>query len=139
MDAIYLINNYICESRVYGYGNFQYNTAEYRYSSTYYSIFAREANCYNYAIAFQMLCLGCGIECHYYPSQTMNHAWNQVYFDDGNSFWVDTCWNDAQYKFSNGTIVETSVANGVPADKVKKYREMYLMITTEQLLKDHTL
>lgn len=86
-----------------------------------------------------MLCLGAGIECHYYPSKTMNHAWNLVYFDDGTSYWVDVCWNDVQYQLPNGTIVETSVSNGVPSASVKRLRESYLLITTEKLLIDHTL
>jgi hypothetical protein len=138
-DAVYLINNYICENRIYQLGSSAPQTSDFRFSSTYYSIFGKEANCHHYAIAFQMLCLGAGIECHYYPSKTMNHAWNQVFFADGTAFWVDTCWNDAQYKFKDGTIVETSVENGVPAEKVKRFREAYLLITTEVLLKDHTL
>lgn len=138
-DAIYRINDYLCENRVYEKSSSYLSSSKYRYSSTYYSVFSGKASCYNYAIAFQMLCLGAGIECHYYPSQTMNHAWNRVYFNDGSSFWVDTCWNDVQYMFKDGRVVETSVANGVPAATVKKFRETYLLITTKQLLEDHTL
>ena len=137
-DAIYRINDYLCETRFYQTASNQ-DLSAYKNNSTYFSIFSSGANCHNYSLAFQMLCLGAGIECHYYPSKTMNHAWNLVYFDDGSSYWVDVCWNDAQYQFSDGTIVETSVANGVPIATVKRLRETYLLITTDQLLADHTL
>ena len=137
-DAIYRINDYLCEAKHYQSG-FDQDLSSYHNNSTYFSIFAPGANCYNYSIAFQMLCLGAGIECHYYPSKTMNHAWNLVYFDDGTSYWVDLCWNDAQYQFADGRVVETSVANGVPAASVERLRKQYLLITTEKLLKDHTL
>ena len=137
-DAICRINDYLCEHRYYQSGNDQ-NLSQYKNNSTYYSIFAEGFTCYNYSVAFQMLCLGAGIECHYYPSETMNHTWNKVYFDDGSFYWVDVCWNDVQYQFSSGKVVETSVANGVPAATVKRLRETYLLITTETLLKDHTL
>ena len=137
-DAICRINDYLCEHRYYQSGNDQ-NLSQYKNNSTYYSIFAEGFTCYNYSVAFQMLCLGAGIECHYYPSETMNHTWNKVYFDDGSFYWVDVCWNDVQYQFSSGKVVETSTANGVPAATVKRLRETYLLITTETLLKDHTL
>lgn len=137
-DAIYRINDYLCETRYYQTTASQDLSNHYN-NSTYYSIFSSATSCHNYSIAFQMLCLGAGIECHYYPSKTMNHAWNLVYFDDGTSYWVDVCWNDVQYQLPNGTIVETSVSNGVPSASVKRLRESYLLITTEKLLIDHTL
>lgn len=138
-EAVCRINEYVCENRIYAYSSDIQDTELYRRSATYYSIFAEKASCHNYAILFQMLCLGAGIECHYYPSKTMNHAWNQVFFNDGSALWVDCCWNDVQYMFPNGTVVETSVENGVPAATVKKLREMYLLITTKELLQDHTM
>ena len=132
-EAIIRINDYLCENRFYEYDMSKKD------GSLYHSIFGGYGVCHNYALAFQLLCLGAGIECHYYSADTMNHAWNKVYFSDGSYYWVDVCWNDAQYKLSNGTVVETSVANGVPAKRVKEIRSRYLLITTEQLLKDHTL
>jgi hypothetical protein len=137
-EAICRINDYLCEAKFYQTAADQ-NMADYHNNSTFFSIFASGANCHNYSIAFQMLCLGAGIECHYYPSETMNHAWNLVYLEDGSSYWVDVCWNDMQYRFSDGRVVETSVANGVPAATVKRLRETYLLITTEKLLEDHSL
>jgi transglutaminase/protease-like cytokinesis protein 3 len=69
----------------------------------------------------------------------MNHAWNLVIFSDGTQAWVDTCWNDARYQFSDGRVVETSVQNGIPAEDVKKLRSRYLLIDTDTLLNDHVL
>ena len=137
-DAIYRINDYLCEMRYYQTSAGQ-DLSDYYHNTTYYSMFSAGTSCYNYAIAFQMLCLGAGIECHYYPSKTMNHAWNLVYFDDDTFYWVDVCWNDTKYQLPNGTVVETSVSNGVPLASVKRLRESYLLITTEQLLIDHKL
>lgn len=132
-EAIQRINNYICESMYY-----QQNP-DCRDGSVIHSMTGEWGVCHNYALKFQMLCLGAGIECEYYSSNTMNHAWNKVIFSDGTSYWVDVCWNDAQYKFSNGTVVETSVTNGVPEKTVKRIRSRYLLIDTSTLLQDHTL
>ncbi len=132
-EAIQRINNYVCESMYYEYD------ASCRKYTILHSMFGESGVCYNYAMKFQLLCLGAGIECEYYASNTMNHAWNKVIFSDGTSYWVDACWNDAQYQFSNGTVVETSVENGVSAATVKKMRARYLLIDTATLLKDHTL
>ena len=112
--------------------------SQYRNSSVYYAVFAPGANCYSYSMAFQMFCMVAGIECHYYPSQTMNHAWNIVYLGDM-MFWVDVTWNDVKYQLPDGTVVEASVENGLSAAKVEKLRTSYLLIITEQLLEDHTL
>lgn len=131
-EAIVRINNYLCENRYYEYDSSKKD------GSVRNSIFGPSGVCHNYALAFQMLCLGAGIECHYYSSNTMSHAWNKVYFSDGSFYWVDVCWNDVRY-IINGKEVETSVENGVPAAKVKELRSRYLLITTEQLLKNHTM
>ena len=108
-EAITKINNYICKQKYY-----QYDSSK-RDGSTYHSVFGDNGVCHNYAVAFQVLCLTAGIECHYYSSSTMNHAWNKVYFSDGSYYWVDVTWNDSDTP------------------------NRYLLITTEQLLKDHTL
>lgn len=131
-EAITRINNYLCENRYY-----QYDESK-RDGSVYHSIFADNGVCHNYSLAFQLLCLGAGIECQYYSSDTMNHGWNKVYFSDGSYYWVDVTWNDVRY-IVNGKEVETSVENGVSAAKVKELRSRYLLITTEQLLKDHSM
>ncbi|MBQ8806123.1 MAG: transglutaminase domain-containing protein [Bacteroidaceae bacterium] len=108
-EAIIRINKYLCEHSYYEYDESK------RDGSPYASMFTEGKVCHNYAMAFQMLCLHAGIECHYYSSNTMNHAWNKVYFSDGTYYWVDVCWND------NDDITE------------------YLLLTTEQLLKSHSL
>lgn len=131
-EAIYRINDYLCEFKHYNYG-------EDRCGDIDYSLFSAKGVCHNYSIAFQMLCLGAGIECHYYSSKTMSHAWNKVYFSDGTYYWVDVCWNDGQSRLGNGTVVETSVENGVSPERVAKMRSRYLLVTTEELCKDHSL
>jgi len=129
-EAICRINDWICEQKYYE------ENMSLCDNSTYHSIFGNGAVCHNYAIAFQMLCLGAGIECHYYGSDRMNHAWNKVYFSDGSYYWVDTYWNDAK-TYWDGKLVDASVANGVPDYIVKMVRERYLLVTTEELSKDH--
>ena len=108
-EAIIRINNWICDYKYYQ------SSDERNHDDTHFSLFRQDGVCHNYALAFQVLCLGAGIECHYYSSNTMNHAWNKVYFSDGSYLWVDCTWNDSS----------------------KPNR--YLLISTEQLLKDHSL
>lgn len=131
-DAIKRISNWLCEQKQYQYTGTKDN-------SPLYSIMGNKGTCNNYSIAFQMLCLGAGIECSYYMSNTMNHSWNEVYFSDGTALWVDSCWNDAIDKNSRGEIIDISVENGYAAEKVDRYRSRYLLIDTQTLLKNHTL
>ena len=108
-EAIIRINRYLCENSYYEYDESK------RDGYPYASIMNEGKVCHNYALAFQMLCLHAGIECEYYASDTMNHAWNKVYCSDGTYYWVDVCWNDGK-------------------DITK-----YLLLTTEQLLTTHSL
>lgn len=108
-EAIIRINRYLCENSYYEYDESK------RDGYPYASIMNEGKVCHNYALAFQMLCLHAGIECEYYASNTINHAWNKVYCSDGTYYWVDVCWNDGN-------------------DITK-----YLLLTTEQLLKTHSL
>lgn len=110
-EAIGRINKWICDNKEYDYSDDPPSRG-----SVYYSLTGDKGICTNYALAFQTLCLSAGIECHYYNSPSMRHAWNKVYFSDGTYRWVDVCWNDVEGK-------ETR----------------YLLITDEQLLKDHIL
>jgi len=131
-DAIKRISNWLCEQKQYQYTGTKDN-------SPLYSIMGDKGTCNNYSIAFQMLCLGAGIKCNYYMSNTMNHSWNEVYFSDGTALWVDSCWNDAIDTNSKGEIIDISVENGYAAEKVDRYRSRYLLIDTQTLLKNHTL
>ncbi len=108
-EAAKRINEWICAFKQYDYSEADPDP------SPYHSLFVSEGRCHNYALAFQLLCLGAGIECHYYSSHTMNHAWNKVYFSDGSLLWVDVTWNDT----TNSTD--------------------YLLINTETLCKTHSL
>ena len=131
-DAIKRISNWLCMQKQYQYTGTKDN-------SPLYSIMGNKGTCNNYSIAFQMLCLGAGIKCSYYMSNTMNHSWNKVYFSDGTALWVDSCWNDAIDKNSKGEIIDISVENGYAAEKVDRMRSRYLLIDTQTLLKNHTL
>jgi hypothetical protein len=132
-EAIKRINDYMCENMYYEYD------ATLRDTTIMHSLTGQSGICYNYAVRFQLLCLGAGIECEYYPSSTMSHAWNKVIFSDGTYYWVDTCWNDAQYRHKDNTVTDTSVSNGVPISVVNKIRSRYLLITDEELAKTHTM
>jgi hypothetical protein len=132
-EAIKRINDYMCENMYYEYD------ATLRDTTIMHSLTGQSGICYNYAVRFQLLCLGAGIECEYYPSSTMSHAWNKVIFSDGSHYWVDTCWNDAQYRHKDNTVTDTSVSNGVPISVVNKIRSRYLLITDEELAKTHTM
>lgn len=140
VDAIERINEYLCESKTYDTTAIdRYKNGEIDLYTTSYSMTQVNSVCYNYATAFQILCLEAGIECHYYSSKAMNHAWNKVCFDDDTELWVDVTWNDPLYKNSDGSIVEVSVENGLSQKRVYELRHAYLLIDTETLLKDHTL
>ena len=109
-EAIIRINDYLC--------GFKYYQDIGPDSSIYRSVMESAGVCRHYAYAFQVICLAAGIECHYYVSYDMNHAFNKIYFSDGSYLWCDVTWND----------------NSNPE---KWYR--YLLITEKQLLKDHSL
>lgn len=111
-DAIVKINDWICKHKSYDYSIL--DNPELVDGSIYTSFMSEKGVCANYAVEFQVLCLMSGIECHYYASSKMNHAWNKVVFSDGSHLWVDVTWNDT--------------------DNTTKY----LLITDEQLLKDHS-
>ena len=108
-EAIIRINQWVCDYKYYQ------SSDERDHDDTYFSLFRQDGVCHNYTLAFQVLCLGAGIECHYYSSTEMNHAWNKVYFSDGSYLWVDCTWNDSTRP------------------------NRYLLISTKQLLKDHAL
>ena len=112
-EAITRINNWLCDNKNYDYAAI--DDISRRDTSIYNSMMGRKGICENYAVAFQILCLAAGIECHYYGSSSMNHGWNKVYFSDGSYRWVDVTWNDSENN-----------------------RTKYLLITDDQLLKDHS-
>lgn len=140
IDAIELINDYLCETKYYDMTAIdRYKNGEIQLYTTTYSMTNAGGVCYNYSTAFQILCLEAGIECYYYSSTRMDHAWNKVCFDDGTELWVDVTWNDPLYKKADGTYVEVSVENGMSQNKVDEFRHAYLLIDTETLLRDHRL
>lgn len=108
-EAIRRINKWLCDFKHYD------TTVRDDSSEPYYSLMVAGGKCHNYALAFQLLCLGAGIECHYYSSSSMSHAWNKVYFSDGSYLWVDVTWND-----------DTSSEN-------------FLLIDTKTLCRSHSL
>ena len=116
-EAIIRINNYICETKYYDYSMVGINRTTPRFNNLYDSFISQNGVCSDYAFAFQILCLSAGIECHWYESKPMNHAWNKVIFSDGSYLWVDTTWNDLG---ADGST-----------------RTKYLLITDEELWKTH--
>lgn len=88
VDAIKKINDYLCQSVVYG---------ESKYCRTIRGpLIQRQAVCVGYALAFQYLAQYCGINAvyvHGYTSTTA-HGWNGVYFSDGTYLEVDVTMND---------------------------------------------
>lgn len=88
IEAITKINNYLCQSVVYG---------ESKYCRTIRGpLLQRQAVCVGYSLAFQYLAQYCGINAvyvHGYTSTTA-HGWNGVYFSDGTYLEVDVTMND---------------------------------------------
>lgn len=106
-DAIALINEYICKHKYY-------KSEEKNHGGLAFSCFSDYGVCHNYALEFQLLCVTCGIDCEYFTSHAMNHAWNIVHFSDGSAYHVDVTYNDGRLNHSK-----------------------YLLITEEQIKKDH--
>ena len=107
-DAIKKINDYLCQSVVYG---------ESKYCRTIRGpLIQRQAVCVGYALAFQYLAQYCGINAVYVHGHTSTsaHGWNGVYFSDGTYLEVDVTMNDT----------------GGDPDK-------YLLITSDEMEKLH--
>lgn len=132
-EAIIRINEYLCDFKQYD--DAALNNKKLADGSMEHSIFDSLGICHNYAVAFQVLCLSAGIECHYFVSEPMNHAWNIVYFSDGSKFHVDTCWNDRRILVDD---VEYEVNNkNTTKDYREELRTKYLLITSDEMKVDH--
>lgn len=99
-EAIIRINEWICNNRYYEMDPYK------REWSTLHSVKGESGVCYNYTVLFQMLCLGCGIECEYVLSDNGAHCWNKVYSNDGSYWFVDVCWNDGSITGVNGDPID---------------------------------
>ena len=132
-EAIIRINNYLCDMKRYDYDVL--NGVVRADASTHHSIFDSLGICHNYSIAFQVLCLSAGIECHYFSSPMMNHAWNVVYFSDGSCMHVDVCWNDARVSI-DGVSYEVDYDN-TSADFRETLRSRYLLLTPDEMRASH--
>lgn len=108
-----------------------------------YSVFVNNRSvCQGYAKATQYLLNRLGVECTLVlgtvktgegqglPARQEGHAWNLVRVD-GDYYYVDTTWGDASYSQQDGVSTESI---GMP-----EINYDYLNVTTEELLKSHTL
>lgn len=108
-----------------------------------YSVFVGNRSvCQGYAKATQYLLNRLGVECTLvlgtvetgdgegFPAQQEGHAWNLVRVD-GEYYYVDATWGDASYTRQDGEAAEDINMPEINYD--------YLNVTTEELLKTHTL
>ncbi|MCR5800268.1 MAG: hypothetical protein K6G69_09350 [Lachnospiraceae bacterium] len=87
--------------------------------------------CAGYARAFQYILNRIGIPTTFVEGRSLitgeDHAWNMCTLSDGNYF-VDVTWGDASYS-----------GNGFEGEKVAGINYDYMLITTDELLRTHSI
>ncbi len=102
-----------------------------------YSVFVNHSSvCQGYAKAVQYLLNRLGVECTLVlgtvetDAGQEGHAWNLVKVD-GSYYYLDATWGDASYSLQDGQAAEDMTIPEINYD--------YLNVTTEELLRSHSL